>query len=147
MNAFRNKRLLNEQIVASDEDDALVVVNGVTVRVCPMYPFRAPTIMYQGGDGIAYLKTKYNEHKAFLQYYQIDLPCIYCTTLTCSWVPTYRIVNLVDEWREYMRTFQWLSVYEAVIPLSRFDDLVHQRILSYVFHDSSHTGHRYAYLS
>jgi hypothetical protein len=148
MNAFRNRRLLKEQdVVVSEEDDVEVVVKGVTVKVGNLYPFRAPTIMYQGGEGIEYLKTKYKEHKPFLQYYSIDIPCIYCTTLTCSWVPTYRIGQLVDEWRGYMRIFQWLSAYEAVIPLTRFDDLVHQRILSYVFHDSSHTGQRYAYLS
>jgi hypothetical protein len=143
MNAFRNRRLLKEQdVVVSEEDDVEVVVKGVTVKVGNLYPFRPPTIMYQGGEGIEYLKTKYKEHKPFLQYYSIDIPCIYCTTLTCSWVPTYRIGQLVDEWRGYMRIFQWLSAYEAVIPLTRFDDLVHQRILSYVFHDSSHTGQR-----
>ena len=147
MNTFRNKRLLNEHIVATDEDDALVVVKGVTVKVCPMYPFRAPVIMYNGDEGTVYLKAKYKEHKAFLQYYNIDIPCIYCNTLACSWVPTYRIVHLVDEWLSYMDTFHWLAAYQAVIPLTPFDDLVHHRILSYVFHVSSHEGQRYAYLS
>jgi len=148
MNAFRNRRLLKERaIVVSEEDDVEVVVKGVTVKVGNMYPFRAPTILYNGDEGIVYLKAKYNEIKPFLQYYSIDIPCIYCTTLTCSWVPTYRIGQLVDEWCEYMRIFNWLAAYKAVLPLTRFDDLVHHRILSYVFHDSSHTGQRYAYLS
>jgi len=147
MNAFRNKRLLNEQIVASDEDDALVVVNGVTVKVCPMYPFRVPTILHNGDEGAVYLKAKYKEQKPFLCYYNIDIPCIYCNTVTSSWVPTYRLVQLVDEWREYLRIFSWLTAYKAVIPLTPFDDLVHHRILSYVFHVSSHDGQRYAYLS
>lgn len=148
MNSFRNKRLWHENIhVTTDEDEVSVVVKGVTVVVDNMYPFTSPTVMYKGDKGIVHLKAKYNEVKPFLNYYGIEIPCIYCTIYSCSWVPTYRIMHLVDEWREYMRTFQWLSAYDAVIPLTRFDDLVHQRILSYVFHDSSHTGQRYAYLS
>jgi len=148
MNAFRNRRLLKERdIVVSEEDDVEVVVKGVTVRVGNLYPFRPPTIMYNGEEGMVYLKAKYTEHKPFLQYYRIEIPCIYCNTLACTWVPTYRLVQLVDEWREYMRIFSWLAAYKAILPLTRFDDLVHHRILSYVFHDSSHTGQRYAYLS
>jgi hypothetical protein len=143
MSGFRNKRLLREHnIVASDEDEVTVVIKGVTVKVDNMYPFRTPTIIYNDDEGIEYLKAKYKEHKPFLQYYNIDIPCLYCNTLACSWVPTYRIVNLVDEWRSYMRTFSWLSTYKAIIPLTRFDDLIHHRILSYVFHVSSHTGQR-----
>jgi hypothetical protein len=148
MNSFRNKRLRHENIqVTTDEDEVSVVVKGLTVVVDNMYPFTAPTVMYKGDEGIVYLKAKYKEVKPFLNYYNIDIPCIYCNNYTCSWVPTYRIMHLVDEWHDYMRTFHWLDAYKAVIPLTPFDDLVHQRILSYVFHVSSHDGHRYAYLS
>ena len=67
----------------------------------------------------------------FLKKFRIN-SCICCDTMICSWLPTYTIDQVVDEYKLYYDKYELLNKIELFFQQQNFDDLVHEKIFLYL---------------
>jgi hypothetical protein len=94
------------------------------------YPFKPPILLLQNLDHID-LFLKVFRSFTFLKKFRIN-SCICCDTMICSWLPTYTIDQVVDEYKLYYDKYELLNKIELFFQQQNFDDLVHEKIFLYL---------------
>jgi hypothetical protein len=52
--------------------------------------------------------------------------------MICSWLPTYTIDQVIDEYKLYYDKYELLNKIELFFQQQNFDDLVHEKIFLYL---------------
>ena len=65
--------------------------------------------------------------------FSIKPECICCHTIVCSWVPTFTIDSVLDEYKEYYDRYEILLMMQKFYNKQFFDDLVYEQIFLYIY--------------
>jgi hypothetical protein len=96
-----------------------------------IYPFKPPILLINEKDHIDWFLKEYIRFK-FLKKFNIKTDCICCRTITCSWVPTFTIDQVIDEYKNYYDKYELLKKIEIFFKQRFFDDLVNEKIFLYI---------------
>lgn len=159
--SIRNKRLIRELPRIKDynlifdndwETKDLAIIT--TIR-CGMvismslehtYPFRCP-VLYVHPDlcvhpnlqqkGIEYISWFLKQNIKFKQMkdeLNMVTPCICCYSLTCSWTPSLGIKEMIREFEKHYEIYETLLKLHIIYnKISRFDNLIYQRISQFLY--------------
>ena len=95
------------------------------------YPFKPPILLIDTKDHIDWFLKEYLQFKD-LKKFDLANDCICCHTIICSWVPTYTIDQIIDEYKFYYDKYETLKSIELLYKQSFFDDLVYEKIFLYI---------------
>ena len=104
----------------------------IIIKIANMYPFKPPILFIDNKDHIDWFLKKYIEINSFLKKFRITIECICCHTMTCSWVPTYTIDQVIDEYKLYYDKYETLKSMQLLYKQQLFDDLIYQTIFLYI---------------
>ena len=104
----------------------------IKINIQDMYPFKPPILFIDNKDHIDWFLKKYIEINSFLKKFRITIECICCHTMTCSWVPTYTIDQVIDEYKLYYDKYETLKSMQLLYKQQLFDDLIYQTIFLYI---------------
>jgi len=104
----------------------------IKINIQDMYPFKAPILLIDNKDHIYWFLKQYIELNSFLKRFRITNDCICCHTIICSWVPTYTIDEIVNEYKLYYDKYETLKLMELLYKQQLFDDLIYQTIFLYI---------------
>lgn len=102
------------------------------------YPFKPPILLIKDHidekDHIDHIDWFLKEYLQFEHLKKFDLvnDCICCHTIICSWVPTYTIDQIIDEYKFYYDKYETLKSIELLYKQAFFDDLVYEKIFLYI---------------
>jgi hypothetical protein len=102
----------------------------ICININDAYPFKPPVLLIQNIDHIDWFLKEYRTF-TFLKKFRINT-CICCDTMICSWLPTYTIDQVIDEYKIYYDKYELLKKIEFVYKQQFFDDLVHEKIFLYL---------------
>jgi len=102
----------------------------ICININNAYPFKPPVLLIQKIDHIDWFLKEYRTF-TFLKKFRINT-CICCDTMICSWLPTYNIDQVIDEFKLYYDKYELLKKIEIVFQQQFFDDLVHEKIFLYL---------------
>jgi hypothetical protein len=99
-----------------------------------MYPFKPPQLLIHETDHIDWFLKEYIQFNQFnfLKKFSIPIECICCHTMICSWVPTYTIDQVIDEYKLYYDKYEILKFMQLIYKQQLFDDLIYQTIFLYI---------------
>jgi hypothetical protein len=118
--SIRHKRLRREmetcpelanQLNDPDEVVTSVVLRGVRLEMCLMYPFRPPKLFLRGVNAKERLMRLRARIAPQLAAYRVTLPCM-CCTLLCgndNWSPNLTLVRAVEDCLQWQTTLQNLA--------------------------------------
>jgi len=102
----------------------------INIGINNIYPFKPPILLVENIDHIDWFLKEYKRF-TFLKKFRINA-CICCDTIICSWLPTYTIDQVIDEYKLYYDKYELLQKIEFVFQQQFFDDLVHEKIFLYL---------------
>jgi hypothetical protein len=102
----------------------------ITIGINNAYPFKPPILLIDNTDHIDWFLKEYRKF-TFLKKFRINA-CICCNTIICSWLPTYTIDQVIDEYKLYYDKYELLKKIEFVFQQQFFDDLVNEKIFLYL---------------
>ena len=97
-----------------------------------VYPFKPPRLLIDEIDHISWFLKKYCNIQKFYLKFNITNQCICCDTIICSWVPTYTIDNVINEYKLYYDRYEYLETIMLFYKKELFDDLIYQTIFFYI---------------
>ena len=106
--------------------------NEIKINIQDMYPFKPPILLVHNKDHIEWFLKEYIELNSFLKKFRITNECICCHTIACSWVPTYTIDQIIDEYKLYYDKYETLKSIKLLYNQQLFDDLIYQTIFLYI---------------
>ena len=106
--------------------------NEIKIIIKDMYPFKPPQLLIHNIDHINWFLKKYIQINIFLKKFRITNQCICCDTIICSWVPTYTIDQVIDEYKLYYDKYELLKCMQTFYNIQLFDDLIYQTIFLYI---------------
>jgi hypothetical protein len=141
--SIRNKRILLEcsridYVLnnADDSDSEVLKIDvpslGVSLHFEKGYPFVSPVVMVDGELSITKFIRQYKAIEPLRTIYRLDVPCVCCSPIRCSWTPCYGIREVLDEYVTVSRRMNELVGYELVHTKLPFDDAVHYQILTFL---------------
>jgi len=95
------------------------------------YPFKPPILLIDDKDHIDWFLKEYIQFN-HLKIFGLINDCICCHTIICSWVPTYTIDQIVDEYKFYYDKYETLKSIQILYKQAFFDDLVYEKIFLYI---------------
>ena len=96
------------------------------------YPFKPPKLLKNNVDHIDWFLKEYIKIDC-LKKFSIKRECICCHTIVCSWVPTFTIDAVLEEYKEYYDRYEILAMMQKFYNKQFFDDLVYQQIFLYIY--------------
>jgi len=112
------------------------------------YPFKPPILLiekdekYEKDEKDHIDKKNHIDHidwflKEYIQFdhlkkFDLVNDCICCHTIICSWVPTYTIDQIIDEYKIYYDKYETLKSIQFFLHQHFFDDLVYEKIFLYI---------------
>ena len=101
------------------------------------YPFKPPVLLIDDKDHINWLLKEYIQFKDLKKFGLVNNfgsvnDCICCHTIICSWVPTYTIDQIIDEYKYYYDKYETLKSIQFFLDQQFFDDLVYEKIFLYI---------------
>ena len=128
-------RLRHEQKLVkgkfNEDCTTLTVSNSTVFHLSKNYPFHPPTLMIHSKEYVSYLTEWYHRLTPILKKYNVEMNCLCCMTLTCTWSPCNTCKQMYDEYisyRDKLRLCRGLSY----IPKLPFDDNVGEIIASFL---------------
>ena len=106
--------------------------NEIKIVLHELYPFKPPTLLIHNKDHIDWFLKEYIKLNIFLQKFRIKNDCICCHTMICSWLPTYTIEQVVNEYKLYYDKYEILKSIQLLYKQQLFDDLIYQTIFLYI---------------
>lgn len=106
--------------------------NEIKIVLDDMYPFKPPLLLIDNTDHIDWFLKKYIQINIFLNNFRITNQCICCHTIICSWVPTYTIDQVIDEYKLCYDKYEIIKSMELFYKQQLFDDLIYQTIFLYI---------------
>lgn len=106
--------------------------NEIKIVLDDLYPFKPPLLLIDNKDHIDWFLKKYIKMNIFLKKFRITNECICCHTMICSWVPTYTIDEVIDEYKLYYDKYEILKSMQLFYEQQLFDDLIYQTIFLYL---------------
>lgn len=103
----------------------------IQIVLTDLYPFKPPLLLIHKKDHIDWFLKEYLQFK-FLKKFTVKPDCICCHTIICSWVPTYTIDQVLDEYKMYYDKYELLKSIQLFFNQCFFDDLVSQQIFLYI---------------
>jgi len=151
--SMRNKRIKKEliqlikyNVVLEDnwetkEDIHIIFVyktEKLSMIINNKYPFVPPKLYVNKDDmRIDYIdwflrdKKNYEEIK---NVFNIKVPCICCTTISCLWAPTMNIENVIKEFIEYYEEYNKLKQMKEIYnKIPKFDNLIYNHIFEFLY--------------
>ena len=102
------------------------------INIHDLYPFKPPSLLIDNKDHIDWFLKEYIQINIFLKKFRITNECICCHTMICSWVPTYTIDQVIDEYKLYYDKYEVLKFMQLFYKQQLFDDLIYQTIFLYI---------------
>jgi len=144
----RNKRICREtqsdpelffKVIEPDDPILLEAVVPVAVpahdvefRIKSTFPFQPPSMLYRGESSQLFLRQLRARVDPLIRRFQLAHGCCSCCSLTYSmWSPTYGMKTVLIDFLEQKKRLENVSKYQTIMPLLKWDDLVHAKILSY----------------
>jgi len=128
-----NKRMIYEfadpKFVRTDN---LVKYGSYDINLPKTYPFSPPTIKKHNQDIYCKLCQLFYKYKPFINEYHVNIECICCTTLCCTWSPCNKIMDVIKEINEYSYKMNTVRGCKDVFPHLPFDSNVNSCILQYL---------------
>jgi hypothetical protein len=108
--------------------------NEIKINIQDLYPFKPPQLLIRNIDHIDWFLKQYVQFNQFnfLKKFNITNQCICCDTIICSWVPTYTIDQVIDEYKLYYDKYEILKSMQLFYKQQLFDDLIYQTIFLYI---------------
>ena len=106
--------------------------NEIKININDVYPFKPPILLIHNRDHIDWFLKEYIQINIFLKKFRIINQCICCHTITCRWVPTYTIDEIIDEYKLYYDKYELLKNMQIFYKKQLFDDLVYEKIFLYI---------------
>ncbi len=106
--------------------------NVIKINIQDMYPFKPPILFIHNKDHIQWFLKEYIKLNRFLKKFSLINDCICCHTMICSWVPTYTIDQIIDEYKLYYDKYETLKSMQLLYNQQFFDDLIYQTIFLYI---------------
>lgn len=106
--------------------------NEIKIIIKDMYPFKPPQLLIDNTDYITWFLKEYIQMNSFLKKFNITNDCICCHTIICSWVPTYTIDQIIDEYKLYYDKYEILKSMQLFYKQQLFDDLIYETIFLYI---------------
>lgn len=97
------------------------------------YPFAPPKLEIHSKDHISSLAKVYSKYLSFIKKYNIPIECICCFSVTCMWSPCHTCKHVYDEYKSYSAMLRDIIATDYFFKHTRFDDLVHSHIVSYLW--------------
>jgi hypothetical protein len=104
----------------------------IKININDLYPFKPPSLLIDNKDHIDWFLKEYIQINIFLKKFRITNECICCHTMICSWVPTYTIDQVIDEYKLYYDKYEILKFMQLIYKQQLFDDLIYQTIFLYI---------------
>jgi hypothetical protein len=80
-----------------------------------------------------FLKDKKN-YEEIKNIFNIKVPCICCTTISCLWAPTMNIENVIKEFIEYYEEYNKLKQMKEIYnKIPKFDNLIYNHIFEFLY--------------
>jgi hypothetical protein len=106
--------------------------NEIKIDIQDLYPFKPPILLIHNKDHIEWFLKEYVQLNDFLKKFRITNDCICCRTMICSWVPTYTIDQVLNEYKLYYDKYEILKSMQLLYKQQLFDDLIYQTIFLYI---------------
>ena len=113
--SIMHKRLTREcGLLSATVDDGNIVVSESIVFVLPKsYPFGPPKMLLYSIDHITYLTKVYYRYLPFIKQHNINIECLCCSSIICSWSPCNTCKDVYEEYKSYVK--QLKNVLELYI--------------------------------
>ena len=128
-----NKRMMNEfsnpNFVRTDNK---IMYGPYEVIIPKSYPFSPPKIKRYNEDMYNKLCKLYCKNKNFIDQCNINVECICCTTVCCLWSPCNKIIDVIQEIKDYSYKINTVQLCKYAFLHFPFDHLVQSCILQYL---------------
>ena len=104
----------------------------IKINIHDAYPFKAPILLIHEKDHIDWFLKEYKKLNCFLNKFRITNKCICCDTIICSWIPTYTIDQVIDEYKFYYDKYEFIKTIQSFYKKDFFDDLIYKTIFLYI---------------
>lgn len=110
-----NKRLTREcELLSATVEDGNIIVSESIVFVLPKsYPFGPPKMLLYSVDHINYLTKVYYSYLPFIKQHKINIECLCCSSIICTWSPCNTCKDVYEEYKSYVK--QLKAVLELYI--------------------------------
>ena len=132
---MREKRLAHEckkDFFIVNADNSIATIPPYEIRIPALYPFSSPKVFRYGNDVIIPLSKLFIKHKEFIDLYKIKLECICCASITCAWSPCNKIMEAVNEIKNYSVLLRSIDKCVYLFPKLPFDDNICFCIVQYL---------------
>ena len=129
---MKEKQKLPYTIQENETCTYMEVMPYLTITLSSTYPFSPPQLYINKVDYINYLVKKYSLLKPFIDKYKVNIHCICCESVTCSWSPCYGIKDIVHECTSYLKKMRKIHYCKRIFESLPFDDLVYCKIVNYL---------------
>lgn len=104
-----------------------------TFMISQYYPFKEPKLLIQDTEYINYFIHKYILYKKNIPFLNLKCPC--CFNVSCNWYPSYNFKKMFDEYIDYNLGYSNVFKFLLLYKLQRFDDLIYNHILEFIYHN------------
>jgi len=110
-----NKRLKREceLLSATVHEDNIVVSKSIVFVLPKSYPFQPPKMLLYSVDYITYLTNIYYTYLPFIKQHDINIQCLCCSSIICTWSPCNTCKDVFEEYKSYVK--QLKAVLELYI--------------------------------
>jgi hypothetical protein len=113
--SIMDKRLTREcGLLSATVEDGNIVISESIVFVLPKsYPFGPPKMLLYSIDHITYLTKVYYTYLPFIKQHNINIECLCCSSIICTWSPCNTCKDVYEEYKSYVK--QLKTVLELYI--------------------------------
>jgi hypothetical protein len=110
----------------------------ISISLTHTYPFHCPILrVHPNSQGVEYISWFLKENLKFKQMkdeLNMEIPCICCYSLTCSWTPSLGIKDMIQEFDKHYELYQSLLKLHIIYNrIAGFDNLIYQRIYQFLY--------------
>ena len=128
----KEKPKLPYTIIENESYTNMPVMPHLTLTLFENYPFTPPKLCINNVDYITYLVKLYSPLKPFVDRFHMNIHCICCDSVICSWTPCYGVKRVVNECISYTKKIRTVQYCKRIFERLNLDDLVLTNIASYV---------------
>ena len=113
---------------------AEVIIKNFIVKIPDSYPFHPPKLFINDNDYQTMLCINSKELEEVLK--KRNISCLCCSSILCHWLPTYRIIDIIDEYYNNKKlifdTINKKLIEQICIEYNMFCDTIINRIISFL---------------